>query len=129
MTQLTVAITVQSLDQALAAAARAVEHGADLVEFRIDAFTDQPAQVTQLVERSALPCIVTCRAVWEGGASELSGITIPDDYTVIIELSRPDATFLQVVAINFSFAVPRTVKRDWTFARAWLHGALKEETR
>ncbi len=22
----------------------------------------------------------------------------------------------------------RTVKRDWTFARAWLHGALKEET-
>ncbi len=42
-----------------------------------------------------------------GGASELSGIAIPDDYTVIIELSRPDATFLQVVAINFSFAVPR----------------------
>jgi ABC-type transport system substrate-binding protein len=42
-----------------------------------------------------------------GGASELSGITTPDDYTVVFELSQPDATFLQIVAINFSFAVPR----------------------
>jgi peptide/nickel transport system substrate-binding protein/oligopeptide transport system substrate-binding protein len=42
-----------------------------------------------------------------GGAKELTGITTPDDYTVIIELSQPDATFLQIVAINFAFAVPR----------------------
>ena len=42
-----------------------------------------------------------------GGAQELSGITTPDDGTVVIELSQPDATFLQIVAINFSFAVPR----------------------
>ena len=42
-----------------------------------------------------------------GDASELSGITTPDDATVIIELSQPDATFLQIVAINFAFAVPR----------------------
>ena len=42
-----------------------------------------------------------------GGAKELSGITTPDDYTVVIELSQPDATFLQIVAINFAFAVPR----------------------
>jgi len=41
------------------------------------------------------------------GAGELSGITTPDDYTVVFELSQPDATFLQIVAINFSFAVPR----------------------
>jgi ABC-type transport system substrate-binding protein len=31
----------------------------------------------------------------------------PDDQTVVIELSQPDATFLQIVAINFAFAVPR----------------------
>ncbi len=42
-----------------------------------------------------------------GGAKELSGITTPDDYTVVIALSQPDATFLQIVAINFAFAVPR----------------------
>ncbi len=41
------------------------------------------------------------------GAKELSGITTPDDYTVIIKLSQPDATFLHIVAINFAFAVPR----------------------
>ncbi len=42
-----------------------------------------------------------------GGAKTLSGITTPDDHTVVIELSQPDATFLQIVAINFAFAVPR----------------------
>ena len=42
-----------------------------------------------------------------GKAKSLSGITTPNDDTVVIELSRPDATFLQIVAINFAFAVPR----------------------
>ena len=46
-------------------------------------------------------------AMVSGGAKELSGITTPDDHTVIINLSQPDATFLQIVAINFAFAVPR----------------------
>jgi len=46
-------------------------------------------------------------AMASGGASELSGITTPDDHTVVIKLSQPDATFLHVVAINFSFAVPK----------------------
>ena len=42
-----------------------------------------------------------------GKAKGLSGITVPDDDTVMIELSRPDATFLQVLAINFAFVVPK----------------------
>ncbi len=42
-----------------------------------------------------------------GNATELSGITTPGDHTVVINLSQPDATFLQIVAINFAFAVPR----------------------
>lgn len=67
MTSLAVAIHVRSLDQGLGDAARAAEMGADLVEFRIDRFTNDPSQVALLVERSALPCIVTCRPVWEGG--------------------------------------------------------------
>lgn len=49
--------------------------GADLVEFRIDAWfesllgssEDGVAPVLELVRRCVLPCIVTCRPEWEGG--------------------------------------------------------------
>lgn len=66
-TRLTAAIMVDSLEQGLADAARAAEFGADLVEFRIDRFTDSADAVAQLVQRSPLPCILTCRPTWEGG--------------------------------------------------------------
>ncbi len=66
MTHLAVAIQVESVPQALAAAARAAELGADLIEFRVDRFTD-PEAVAAVVQQSALPCIVTCRPTWEGG--------------------------------------------------------------
>ena len=42
-----------------------------------------------------------------GKAAELTGITTPDDYTVKIELSHPDATMLHLMALNFSFIVPK----------------------
>jgi ABC-type transport system substrate-binding protein len=42
-----------------------------------------------------------------GKATELSGITAPDDATVVIKLSRLDATFLHVMAINFAYVVPK----------------------
>ncbi|WP_234698812.1 shikimate dehydrogenase [Poriferisphaera corsica] len=70
MTKLTVPIMVYSVEQGLADAAKAAEAGADLVEFRIDHFGEWEAGasgVGMLVEGSALPCIVTCRPVWEGG--------------------------------------------------------------
>ena len=67
MTKIAVSILVQSLDQALASAERAAELGADLVEFRIDQFTEHLDQLPQLVGRSALPSIITCRPTWEGG--------------------------------------------------------------
>jgi peptide/nickel transport system substrate-binding protein len=41
-----------------------------------------------------------------GKTTQLSGMTVIDPYTLKIELSRPDATFLHVMAINFAFAVP-----------------------
>jgi ABC-type transport system substrate-binding protein len=44
-----------------------------------------------------------------GKASELSGITTPDDKTVILKLTRPDATFLHLMAINFAYIVPKEV--------------------
>jgi ABC-type transport system substrate-binding protein len=42
-----------------------------------------------------------------GKTTDLSGITTPDDYTVVVELSHPDATMLHVFAINFAYAVPK----------------------
>jgi oligopeptide transport system substrate-binding protein len=42
-----------------------------------------------------------------GKATELSGVTTPDDKTVVIALTRPDATFLHLMAINFGFVVPK----------------------
>jgi ABC-type transport system substrate-binding protein len=42
-----------------------------------------------------------------GTTTDLSGMTVIDPYTLKIELSSPDATFLHVMAINFAFAVPK----------------------
>ena len=64
---LCVPIMVQHAASAIALSHQAVEQGADLVELRIDNFTDDPAAVTQLVQEVALPCIVTCRIAAEGG--------------------------------------------------------------
>jgi 3-dehydroquinate dehydratase/shikimate dehydrogenase len=70
MTQLTVPIMVGSLRQALRQAAVAAERGADLVEYRFDAFVDHPADAAAIVRRSPLPCIATTRPDWEGGQYE-----------------------------------------------------------
>jgi ABC-type transport system substrate-binding protein len=42
-----------------------------------------------------------------GKAENLPGIETPDEGTVIFKLSRPDATFLHVMAINFASVVPK----------------------
>jgi peptide/nickel transport system substrate-binding protein/oligopeptide transport system substrate-binding protein len=42
-----------------------------------------------------------------GTAKSLSGVTTPDEKTVRIELSRPDATFLHVMGLNFASIVPK----------------------
>ncbi|QUJ69682.1 ABC transporter substrate-binding protein (plasmid) [Photobacterium sp. GJ3] len=44
-----------------------------------------------------------------GEVNTLSSIKVLDDHTLSFELSRPDATFLHVLAINFSFVVPKEV--------------------
>ena len=40
-------------------------------------------------------------------ATTLSGITTPDDKTVVIKLSSPNAAFLHIMAINFGYVVPK----------------------
>lgn len=42
-----------------------------------------------------------------GEVEALSGITVVDPYTIKFELSRPDATFLHVLALNFAHIVPK----------------------
>lgn len=85
MTLVCVPILVESPEAALADARAARDGGADLVEFRVDTYFTgegfdggegepealrQIGQVLRLVAESALPCIVTCRPVLEGGHYE-----------------------------------------------------------
>ncbi len=77
MSKLAVSIFVHDLTTALGDAHRAQQAGADLVELRIDPFFEpgppSPAKlaaVVELVNRCPLPCIFTCRPVWEGGLYE-----------------------------------------------------------
>ncbi|KAA0018125.1 ABC transporter substrate-binding protein [Salinicola corii] len=48
-----------------------------------------------------------------GATTTLSGISTPDDYTVEITLSAPDATFLHVMALNFASVVPKEAVEKW----------------
>ena len=42
-----------------------------------------------------------------GKTTSLAGLATPDDSTVVFTLTRPDATFLHIMAINFAFIVPK----------------------
>jgi ABC-type transport system substrate-binding protein len=47
------------------------------------------------------------QAVADGKTTALAGVKVLDDYTVQFTLSHPDATFLQVLALNFASVVPK----------------------
>jgi 3-dehydroquinate dehydratase / shikimate dehydrogenase len=73
MTMIAVSIAVhepEDVERALARAGQAVQHGAQLIEWRIDSLAgheDALKLVQQLIRDSPAPCILTCRPVWEGG--------------------------------------------------------------
>ncbi len=67
MTRLCVAIFVSDPLQAQRDIALAAEAGAEFVELRVDRFE---GDLAELVNRSTLPVIATCRPTWEGGLSE-----------------------------------------------------------
>lgn len=48
-----------------------------------------------------------------GTVEGLSGVEVVDDYTVKITLSRPDATFLHVMAMNFASVVPKEAVEEF----------------
>jgi len=51
--------------------------------------------------------IAGMEAYKKGKAKDVKGVTVVDPYTVKFTLTRPDATFLHVMAINFSSVVPK----------------------
>ena len=78
MTMICVPLMVEDHAEAIRDATLAAEHGADMVEFRVDVYfedqvdstdllQDRIGRVLELVRASPLPCIVTCRPHWEGG--------------------------------------------------------------
>lgn len=70
MTRLCVPIFIHTEAQARRDLARAAEHGADLVELRIDSFDDEQA-LARLIASSTVPVLVTCRRAGEGGHCDL----------------------------------------------------------
>ncbi len=52
-------------------------------------------------------------AMADGSASELEGVKVIDPETVEITLSRPDATFLHVMALNFASVVPQEAVEEF----------------
>ena len=93
MTLLCVPIFVESLEQAKRDVALAAEAGADIIELRIDLLhiSFGPWDVIGIMERSTRPCIVTCRAAWEGGQSELPAV---DRLQLLAEVE--DAAYIDV---------------------------------
>ena len=51
--------------------------------------------------------------VSSGAANGLSGIRVINDSKIEITLSRPDATFLHVMGLNFASIVPKEVVDQW----------------
>ncbi|WP_423776367.1 ABC transporter substrate-binding protein [Aurantimonas coralicida] len=79
------------------------EMTAEDVKFSLDRVT---APATQSPGAGFFGMIDGYEAVAAGEADSLSGVTVIDPTTVEIKLSRPDATFLHVMALNFASVVP-----------------------
>jgi 3-dehydroquinate dehydratase / shikimate dehydrogenase len=114
MTYLCVPIFVTSLEQARRDALLAAEHGADLVEYRVDAYEDRGeaavAPLAALIRGSPVPCVVTCRAADEGGQGEWTS----DERIDLIKALGPDAGQL----VDFELATFRRHAEEVEFAAA-----------
>lgn len=53
------------------------------------------------------------QAFIDGEAEEVTGVTAVDPYTVEISLDEPNAAFLHLMAINFSYVVPREAVEEF----------------
>ena len=79
------------------------EMTAEDVKYSLDRVTNP---VTQSPGAGFFGSILGFDAVTAGEADSLEGVKVVDPLTVEITLSRPDATFLHVMALNFASVVP-----------------------
>lgn len=77
---------------------------ADDVKYSLDRVTNPK---TQSPGAGFFGSIAGYDAMSSGEAEELSGVKVLDDQTVEITLSRPDATFLHVMGLNFASVVAK----------------------
>ncbi|MEP3675821.1 ABC transporter substrate-binding protein [Sulfitobacter sp.] len=77
---------------------------AEDVKYSLDRVTDPK---TQSPGAGFFGSIAGYDAVSSGEATDLSGVKVVDDQTVEITLSRPDATFLHVMGLNFASVVAK----------------------
>src|SRR3954452_11179673 len=80
------------------------EMTADDVKYSLDRVTNPK---TQSPGAGFFASIKGYDAVAAGTSESLEGVTVVDPYTVKFDLTRPDATFLHVMAINFAHVVPK----------------------
>ena len=80
------------------------EMTADDVKYSLDRVT-LPA--TQSPGAGFFASIKGSEKMADGSATSLEGVKVVDPLTVEITLNRPDATFLQVMALNFSYIVAK----------------------
>src|SRR5258708_6037295 len=64
-----------------------------MVELRIDLLGADSEAVRDLVARSSIPCIVTCRATWEGGQCELPE---EDRLSLLRDVASTNAAYIDV---------------------------------
>ena len=83
---------------------------AEDVKYSLDRVTNPE---TQSPGAGFFSSILGYDAMSDGSATELEGVKVIDPYTVEITLSHPDATFLHVMAINFSSIVPKEAVEEW----------------
>jgi 3-dehydroquinate dehydratase/shikimate dehydrogenase len=102
MTHLCVSIFVLDLAQARRDMALAAESGADMVELRIDEFTEHD-QVELLLRDAPLPTVVTCRPKWEGGDSVLDEA---DRFALLDKVVESDATYIDYELKAFATCPP-----------------------
>ena len=80
------------------------EMTADDVKYSLDRVTNPK---TQSPGAGFFGSILGYEKMADGSATDLAGVKVVDPLTVAITLNRPDATFLQVMALNFSYIVPK----------------------
>ncbi|GFE50515.1 peptide ABC transporter substrate-binding protein [Roseobacter cerasinus] len=80
------------------------EMSAEDVKYSLDRVTTPE---TQSPGAGFFASIAGFDAISSGAAETLSGVEVVDPKTIKITLSRPDATFLHVMALNFASIVPK----------------------